>query len=162
MTDIKAKEIVMVPIGEIKENPKNRNKHTKEQIERLSDIIRYQGFRTPIVISNRSGLLVQGHGRLQAALSIGLRQIPALFQDFESEEQETAAGISDNAIASWAELDLSGINTDLGDMGPDFDIELLGIKDFTVDVSERYEHEPETEVIKTAKACPQCGYELGK
>ena len=42
---------------------------------------------------------------------------------------EYADGISDNSIASWGELDLSGINTDLGTFGDDFDIDLLGLKD---------------------------------
>jgi DNA modification methylase len=43
---------------------------------------------------------------------------------------------SDNAIAMWAELDLKEINFDLSELGP-FDIDLLGIKDFTVTPEEK-------------------------
>lgn len=134
---IKANEIKIVPIKEIKLNPKNRNKHPSDQIERLSKIIEYQGFRNPLIISSRTGLVVAGHGRYEAAKKLKLKEVPVMIQDFENEEQEYAAQVSDNAIAAWAELDLSGINTDLGDLGPDFDIDLLGIKGFEIEPADR-------------------------
>lgn len=55
---IRANEIKLVSLDEIKLNPRNRNKHSKEQITRLAEIITYQGFRNPLIISNRSGLCV--------------------------------------------------------------------------------------------------------
>lgn len=135
--DIKSKEIEIVKIEELKPNPKNRNKHSEEQVARLAEIIKYQGFRTPVIVSNQTGQIVAGHGRLLAAKKLGLKQIPVTYQDFESPEQEYAAQVSDNAISSWAELDFSGINADIGDLGPDFDINLLAIKGFTMDAFER-------------------------
>jgi DNA modification methylase len=135
--EIQAKEVRLVPIGEIKPNPTNRNKHSQEQIDRLAEIIKYQGFRSPIVVSNQTGMVVMGHGRILAAKKLGIKEVPVIFQDFDSPKQEYAAQVSDNAIASWAELDLSGINADLGDLGPDFDLDLLGIKNFTLDVAEK-------------------------
>lgn len=133
--EIKSKELVLIPTNQVKPNPKNQNKHSKEQIDRLSKIIEYQGFRSPLIISNQSGLLVSGHGRLLAAKTIGLESVPVIFQDFADETQETAAMISENSIASWSELDLSMVNLQLGDMGPDFDIDLLGIKQFSLDAN---------------------------
>lgn len=127
----------MVPIGELKTHPKNRNDHPDEQIARLARVIEYQGFRHPIIVSNLSGFIVAGHGRLAAARKLGLKEVPVDYQDFESEEQEYAFLVSDNAIALWAELDLSGINADIGDLGPDFDIDLLGIKNFTIEVADK-------------------------
>jgi DNA modification methylase len=135
--DIKSKEIKIVPIGELKPNPNNRNKHSEEQIERLAEIIKYQGFRSPIIVSNQSGFIVAGHGRLMAAQKLGLENAPVIYQDFDSPEQEYAAQVSDNAVAAWAELDFAGINLDLQELGPDFDIDLLGIKDFALDVAEK-------------------------
>lgn len=132
------KEIKWVPINEIKPNKKNRNSHSEEQIKRLADIISYQGFRTPLIVSNRTGLLVAGHGRLLAAKQLSLKSVPVSYQDFDSEEQEYAAGVSDNAIASWSELDLSGINQDIPELGPDFNIDMLGIKDFVLEPADKY------------------------
>ena len=160
---IQAKEIKLVPISEIKLDPKNRNKHPKEQIERLAAIIEYQGFRNPVVISNRTGYLKAGEGRFLAAKKLKLKEIPATFQDFDSEEQETAYGISDNAISAWAELDLSGINADIPDLGENFNVDLLGIKNFSV---EQIESEPgcdEDEVPEHVEPKTKLGdlYQLG-
>lgn len=137
--EIKCKYQALVALKDLKPHPKNRNTHSKEQIDRLIKIFKYQGIRHTIKISNLSGFIVAGHGRLEAAKKLKLKEFPVEYQDFESEEQEYAFLVSDNSIASWAELDLSGINTDIGDLGPNFDIELLGLKDFTIDVAEKLE-----------------------
>jgi hypothetical protein len=131
--EIKSKDITVTPIGKLVFNPKNNNKHPKEQIDRLAQLIEYQGFRNPIVVSTRTGFVVAGHGRIEAAKKLGIKDVPVMFQDFESEAQEYAYLTSDNAIAAWAELDLSAVNTQMLDLGPDFDIDLLGIKDFVIE-----------------------------
>ncbi len=130
---IQAKEIQLVDIDSLVLNPKNNNKHPKEQIDRLAKLIQYQGFRNPVIVSKRTGFVLAGHGRIEAAKLAGLKEVPAMFQDFENEAQEYAYLTSDNAIASWAELDLSAVNTEMLDLGPDFDIDLLGIKDFVIE-----------------------------
>lgn len=149
----------LVNPSELKEHPRNRNAHPPEQIERLAKIIEYQGWRYPVNVSKQSGFIVTGHGRVQAAIKLGCT-VPVVFQDFESSEQEYAAVQSDNSIASWAELDLAKINLDLAELGPDFDIDLLGIKGFEIDPH----FEPDTnedkqgdlEQIKILE-CPYCG-----
>ncbi len=161
--DIKSKEIKIVPIGELKPNPNNRNKHSEEQIERLAEIIKYQGFRSPIIVSNQSGFIVCGHGRTMAANKLGMQSVPVIYQDFESAEAEYSAQVSDNAIAAWAELDFAGINLDLQELGPDFDIDLLGIKNFTLDVAEQLENTSEElkeeDFQDFQHECPKCGFE---
>jgi hypothetical protein len=42
-------------------------------------------------------------------------------------------------LASWSEIDLSMVNSEMLDFGPDFDIDLLGIKDFVIVPSEKQE-----------------------
>lgn len=120
----------------LKDHPKNRNKHSKDQIDRLAKLYAFHGIRHPIIVSNLSGCIVAGHGRKQAGIKAGLTEMPIVFQDFENEIAEYAFLQADNAIALWAELDLSGINADIPDFDPDFDIDLLGIKDFTIDPNE--------------------------
>jgi hypothetical protein len=151
----------MVLISEIQAHPKNRNQHPAEQIERLAKILKFQGWRYPVKISKRSGFVTAGHGRIEAAKLIGWEAVPVNFQDYESDEQEYADLQADNAIASWAELDLSGINADLADLGPDFDIDMLGIEQFSLEP----EFEPGTEDDQgkldekkpVITQCPNCG-----
>lgn len=57
----------VVPVSEMRPNPKNPNTHPEEQLKRLGAIIRGAGWRNPITVSTRSGLIVRGHGRLAAA-----------------------------------------------------------------------------------------------
>lgn len=149
----------MVAVSELKPHPKNPNKHSKEQIERLAEILKYQGFRLPIKVSNLSGFITSGHGRLEAAKLNGWTEVPVDFQDYESTDQEYADLVADNAIASWAELDLSSINEGLSDLGPDFDINLLGIEDFVLEPAEKESVEKAGgEKSKTEMECPNCGH----
>jgi 16S rRNA G966 N2-methylase RsmD len=130
--EIKAKNITMVDIDSLVENPENNNQHPPEQIERLAKIIKNQGFRNPLTISNRSGFVLCGHGRIQAARSLGMKELPVIYQDFENEAQEYAHLTADNEIARWATTDMAAVNTKALGLGPDFDIEMLGIKDFEI------------------------------
>ena len=146
----------------LKDNPKNRNKHGQDQIDRLAEIYKYHGIRHPIIVSKLSGFIVAGHGRKLAAIRAGVEKMPIVFQDFENVDKEYAFLTSDNAIASWSDLDLSGINMDVVDLGPDFDISMLGIKNFILDSAEK-SFEPSTEDEqgkldeKQLTECPGCG-----
>ena len=129
--DIKSKEIRIVPVDSIITNPDNANQHPQDQIERLCKLIKYQGFRNPVIVSNRTGFLVAGHGRLEAAKKLGIKEIPAIYQDFENEAQEYAYVISDNEISRWAELDFEKVENKVKEL-EGFDLELLGLKEFEV------------------------------
>ena len=96
----------MVAVEEIIPQPRNPNKHPKKQIELLAKIIKAQGWRAPITVSNRSGFIVRGHARLEAAKLLGLTECPVDFQDYDNEAVEWADCISDNRIAELAEPDL--------------------------------------------------------
>jgi|694.fasta_scaffold02549_35 DNA modification methylase len=144
--EIHCKHDALVEPKKLKVHPKNRNKHSKEQIERLAKLYEYHGIRHPIIVSSRSGYIVAGHGRKAAAHDLGMKEFPVVYQDFDSDEAEYAFIQADNAIALWAELDLSGINSDLPELGPDFDIDMLGIKNFEIDVADKDFEADEDEV----------------
>lgn len=107
----------IIDIGKAVPNPKNPNSHPQKQIELLSKIIKAQGWRQPITISNRSGLIVKGHGRLQAAIMLGADKIPVDFQNYGSEAEEIADLTADNRIAELADMS----TTMLADILADFD-----------------------------------------
>lgn len=107
-------------------NPRNPNHHPKRQIELLAKIIQSQGWRTPVTVSNRSGFVVRGHGRLQAALLLGCK-VPIDRQDYASEAEEWADLIADNRIAELAEMDTGEVARLLNELdGLDFDMDLTG------------------------------------
>lgn len=136
---IQSKNIKMVDVDSIIENPKNANRHSIEQIKRLEKLIKYQGFRNPLIVSNRTGFLIVGHGRLEAAKNIGMQEVPVIYQNFESEAQEYAYLISDNEIARWAELDKQAVHIELTELN--LDIEMLGIEHFSIENEQKEKEE---------------------
>lgn len=142
----------------LKPNPRNPNKHSTDQALRLSKLYEAHGVRHPIIVSRQSGYIVAGHGRHMAALMAEMKEFPVVYQDFQSESDEYAFMVSDNGIADWAELDYAKINEDLVALGPDFNIDDLGLEDFTLDVAEkesRNDLEPKPQGKRQAM-CPQC------
>lgn len=130
--DIKCEFKELVDIIKLVPNPKNPNKHSDKQIDLLQKLIEYQGWRHPIIVSNRSGFVCAGHGRLLAAIKMGQAQVPVDYQDFDSEAEEYQFMVSDNTIQELSELDRAMVNQDILDFGPDFDLDMLGIPDFTL------------------------------
>jgi DNA modification methylase len=96
-----------VDIDKITGHPRNPNKHSDEQIALLAKIIKASGWRNPICVSNRSGFVIKGHGRLMAARVLGASLAPVEYQDYESEAAEYNDLIADNRIAELAERDMS-------------------------------------------------------
>lgn len=93
----------VVDVVDLVPHPRNPNKHDDKQIALLAKIIRSQGWRNPIVVSERSGFIVAGHGRLEAARVLNVEQVPVDSQAFTNEAEEYAHLIADNRIAELAE-----------------------------------------------------------
>lgn len=125
----------LVPVEELKPHPHNAKlrKHSKEAIERTAKILMYQGWRATIRVSNQSGFITVGHKRLAAAILNGWHEVPVDFQDYDDESQEIADVIADNTLNEWDTVDLAGVNDIIPEFGPDFDVDLLGLKNFTLD-----------------------------
>lgn len=113
----------IVPIGEVKPNPKNPNQHPEEQIKLLAKIITKQGWRAPVTVSTLSGMVVRGHGRLMAAKYAGLKFVPVDLQHYDSMDAELADLLADNKIAELAEID----NKLLADVFADIDLDAIGV-----------------------------------
>jgi len=124
----------MVPIGDVKPNPRNPNTHPKRQIELLARIIQYQGWRAPVTVSLRSGLITRGYGRLLAAQLLECREVPVDYQDYESDEQEWSDVIADNKIAELAEFDETLLQSLLQDVdNAHLDTLFTGFEDWEVE-----------------------------
>ena len=119
----------IVKIEELKENPKNPNTHSEEQIELLAEVIKKTGWRASITVSNLSGYIVKGHGRLQAAKFAGFKEVPVEYQNFKDEEEEMSALLADNKIAELAEID----EEKLKEIFNEFEFEDLSLTGFSQD-----------------------------
>lgn len=126
----------MRDVVNLQPHPQNPNKHSDRQIALLAKILRHQGWRAPIQVSSRSGYIVAGHGRLEAAKLGGLQSVPVDVQDFENEADELSHLLADNRIAELADLDMNEVKELIDGAFPDdFDMDLTGY-DMLMDVAE--------------------------
>lgn len=154
-------DIKWVSVKKLKPHPKNNNKHSADQIERLAKLLKYQGQRTPVVVSNLSGFIVKGHATTEAIKLNGVDTVAVTYQDFDDEAQEYAYMTSDNSIAAWAEIDLSQVKSEVPELG-EFDYDLLGFKDFDLKVEgkEGAKEYEEREFSEFEHKCPRCNFEF--
>ena len=121
-------------IGDLKPRPDNPNTHPEEQVRLLSKIIMEQGWRAPITVSLRSGLITKGHGRRLAAIAAGLEQAPVDYQHYGSDAEEMADVLADNRIPELAEMDAELVEQYLKELKElDFDVDLAGFDQETLD-----------------------------
>jgi ParB-like chromosome segregation protein Spo0J len=146
-------------------HPKNSNAHGDRQVALLARVIKAQGWRSPITVSRKSGFIVAGHGRLEAAKVLNVERVPVDYQDFETEADELAHLLADNRIAELSDLDLRGVSEAFEELKSlNFDVELSGFEDTDFAKLLGLENSPDDfpsvdEDIDTNHKCPKCGYE---
>ncbi|XHR27537.1 MAG: site-specific DNA-methyltransferase [Chthoniobacteraceae bacterium] len=116
----------LAPVESLVPNPRNPNRHPASQVELLSKIIAGQGFRNPIVVSLRSGFVIKGHCRLEAAKLLGMPEVPVDFQYYKNEAAEWADMVADNRIAEIAETDQDSLQSLLRELDGKIDLDLTG------------------------------------
>ena len=76
----------------------NAKTHPSEQVDKIASSIAEFGFDQPIVVDG-DGVIIKGHGRREAALRIGLSQVPVIVRTDLTPTQVKAARLADNKTA---------------------------------------------------------------
>ena len=108
---------------------RNAKKHDEAQVSLIAGSIRQFGFNNPILIAEDNGI-VAGHGRVLAAMKLGMAEVPCIRLSHLDENQRRAYILADNRLAElgggWdldmlaAEMDALGeLNIDVGELGFD-------------------------------------------
>ena len=157
----------LVSLEKLVPNPRNPNQHPQSQVALLAKVIAHQGWRSPIVVSKRSGFIVSGHGRYEAAKALGLAKVPVDYQDFPTDADEWAHLVADNRLAELAEADSAVLRGVLAELkAGDFDLDLAGfdanaLAGLLADPPEPTPPEDFTSVdenLPTEFQCPKCAY----
>lgn len=153
------KDIYLVNIKNLVPYKDNPNKHTDEQIDVLCRCIRYNGFRDPLVVQKGTGIIVSGEGRWLAAKKLGMEKVPVSYQEFDSEAQLYAHVNAANGVAKQSHIDYGQVNDKIGDLGPDFDLDVLGLPNFKIDVADKMENldlDLDRKIKSSIVTCPSC------
>lgn len=104
-------EVRNVPPSEIR--PYDRNPRNNDAaVGPVSESIRRFGFRQPIVV-DRDGVIIVGHTRHRAALSLGLDSVPVVVADNLTPEQCSQYRLVDNKVGEISEWDENALGEEL-------------------------------------------------
>lgn len=108
----------------------NSRKHSESQIKRIEASITEFGFTNPILI-NKDLIILAGHGRVEAAKNLGIKEVPTLCLEYLSKKQQRAYIIADNKLAELSYWDEDILKMELEDLyNNDFDLAILGFDTF--------------------------------
>ncbi|MFG5379814.1 ParB/Srx family N-terminal domain-containing protein [Yoonia sp. R2-816] len=68
----------------------NARTHSDAQIKQIAESIKRFGFTNPVLVSDE-GEIIAGHGRVRAALALGLSEVPTLALSHLTEAERHAA-----------------------------------------------------------------------
>jgi DNA modification methylase len=129
-------KIVYQPIKCLKPDPSNPRIHTKKQLKQLAKSIETFRFNIPVV-TDGSGKVIAGHGRIEACKLLGIKQVPTIKLSHLTEAQVQAFRIADNRlteIASWDDQLLGEQLKVLSELNLDFELDATGFEVAEIDL----------------------------
>lgn len=94
---------------------RNARTHSPEQVQQIAASIIEFGFNNPVLV-DASGGIVAGHGRVMAALSLGLDTVPVVRLGHLTDEQRRKYILADNRIAENSGWDMAMLSLELGEL----------------------------------------------
>lgn len=115
-------------ITSLKPSPRNARTHSKAQIKQIAASIKEFGFTNPVLIDENQNILA-GHGRVEAAKQLGLKDVPIVRIEHMTSEQKRAYVIADNQLALNAGWDESLLAIELSELAElSFDVSITGFE----------------------------------
>jgi hypothetical protein len=117
------------PVDRLIPSDVNPRTHTPEQVAQIGASIREFGFVSPILVGPDGGIIA-GEGRLRAARTQGIHEVPVIVLGHLSALQCLALAIADNQLALNAGWDEELLRKQLAALrDEDFNLDLLGFDD---------------------------------
>lgn len=133
MTNAENRPVELIQTDALKQADRNPRIHSKKQVSQLARSITRFGFTSPILIDDENRILA-GHGRLAAALQLGLSGVPCIRLSSLSLAERRAYLIADNKLALNAQWDQEVLALELGElMELEFEVDLTGFEQAEID-----------------------------
>lgn len=128
-------QIVRKRISDLKEYD-NNPRENDHAVEAVANSIKEFGFKVPIIVDNNN-VIIAGHTRIKAAISLGLTEVPCIVANDLTPEQVKAFRLADNKVGEIATWDLEKLKLELENIGG-LDMSLFGF-DMEPDSDEVFE-----------------------
>ncbi len=117
------------PVDRLIPSDVNPRTHSPEQVAQIAASIREFGFVNPILVGPDGGIIA-GEGRLRAARSLDVDEVPVIVLEHLSEVQRRALAIADNQLPLNAGWDEQILREQLAALRNDnFNLDVLGFDD---------------------------------
>lgn len=129
-------QVQLVAIENLKANPRNARTHSKRQIKLIAESLKAFGFVNPVLI-DENGMIIAGHGRVEAAKRLGMTHVPALHIDHLTDDEKRAYVLADNQLAAragWDDEILAIELQHLTEVAIDFDVTVTGFEMPVIDL----------------------------
>lgn len=105
---------------------RNARTHDALQVAQIAALIQQWGWTVPVLI-DESGGVIAGHGRILAAQSLGLEEVPVMVAVGWSTEQKRAYVLADNKLTLNGGWDKDLLSLELGELSDaGFNMDLVG------------------------------------
>jgi ParB-like chromosome segregation protein Spo0J len=122
------RQIELLPLAKLTAGTANARTHSPKQVGQIATSIKRFGFTVPVLVNGQNQILA-GHGRVEAAKLLGLKEVPALRLDHLSPVEQRAFAIADNRLAELAGWDRDTLAIELqGLIELDFAVEVTGFE----------------------------------
>jgi hypothetical protein len=125
---VEGQEVVFRNINDLQPYAKNARRHDAKQIGQLKNSIAAFQFMNPIIVDSK-GVVIAGHGRLQAAIELGMTKVPVIEVTHLSDVEVKAYRLADNKLAENSTWDEGLLKIELVEL---IDLELAGELSFDV------------------------------
>lgn len=134
-------------------------KHSEDQIQSIAESIRTFGFNVPVLV-DEADKVIAGNARVEAAILLGLDEVPMVTLSHLTSSQKRAFILAENQLATLAGWDRDILRLELQelrDLDLEFDLEITGFLDSEVDALVLGSHErPNPQSCSLALASPTC------
>jgi DNA modification methylase len=126
--------VELIAVDRLAPRKANARTHSRKQVRQIAESITRFGFCNPVLIDDANHIIA-GHGRVEAAKLLGLKEVPTLRLAHLSEAEKRAYVLADNRLAELAGWDREILAIELqGLIDLEFDVELTGFEMGEIDI----------------------------
>ena len=149
-------KIEYVKPSALHEYKNNAREHHEADVNAIAASIKEFGFNDPIGVWNDE--IVEGHGRLLAAIQLGLKKVPIIRLDSLTDEQRKAYALAHNKTAELSNWNFDLLESELAELG-NIDMSQFGFNDDAFEEPEKERKDKSGDITEQWQVIVDCADE---
>jgi hypothetical protein len=124
--------VIMMHVRKLRPSQRNARTHPKKQIRQVANSILKFSWTYPILV-DENGCIICGHARREAAIELGIKEVPVIVMSGLSDVEKRALALADNKIPANAGWNREILAAELGELATllpewNLDLEITGFE----------------------------------